>query len=311
MSEIEKKSENTAPKQAAAPVEKKVAERKSNTKIRIIAELSLLVLALVVMCIVGEVRKLSWWCHLRASLGSAKMSYELGKSYRDSDPRKSKMWLEKAAAKGHIEAIRQLAETDPKWMLELAKKGDKKAQLDMAAACRRDGKMEEAVKWYEKLAEKDDPQGMHALGVCYLDGTGVKKDLNKAEEWLQKAKDKGNEHSPDKLNDVAKSKKNYEKIDQLLPAAEKGDKKAQYELAGLYQKEEEKDNAFKWYEKAAQNGSVDAMYELGVCYNNGSGVTPDVGKGKDWLRKAAAKGHKGAKKQLKEIEKEEKAATGR
>ena len=333
MSEVEKQSENTAPveesaaqaeakaapvEQPAAPAEKPAAsdgKKKSNTKIRIIVELSLLVVALVVMCIVGEVKCLKWWCHMRASLGSAKMQYELGKIYdRENRREDAKRWLRKAADQGHSEAALLLVESAPtnaekiKLLLPAAEKGAPEVQYKLANLYRIEKKMDEAVKWYEKAARKEHAAAMHALGVCYLDGNGVKKDLKKAEEWLQKAKAKGNVHSEEKLKDVDKSKANYEKIEQLLPAAEKGDAKVQYELAGIYEQEMEDDNAFKWYEKAAQNGYVNAIFSLGICYWNGRGVKLDAKKGKALLLKAKAKGHKGAVKLLKEIEKEEAAA---
>ena len=34
----------------------------------------------------------------------------------------------------------------------------------------------EAVKWFRKAAEQNNPTAQHNLGVCYADGTGVEKD---------------------------------------------------------------------------------------------------------------------------------------
>ena len=206
MSEVEKQPENAAAEQNAAPAAEPKA-KDPNAKVRIIVELAVLVLAVIAVCIVGEARKLTWWCYLRAKLGSATMSYNLAKNYEEREPKKARMWLEKAASRGHIKALRELADKDPKWMRKLAEKGDKKAMLNMALACRRDGKMDEAIKWYEKAAAAGVSAAMHSLGVCYYEGTGVGKDVQKAKEWLQKAKDKGYGPSEIKLEEIEAAEK--------------------------------------------------------------------------------------------------------
>ena len=49
--------------------------------------------------------------------------------------------------------------------------------------------------------------------------------------------------------------------------------------------------ALKWYRKAAEQGSVEAHYQLGILYYNGRGVTKDVARGIKWHRRAAENGH--------------------
>ena len=121
MSEVEKQPESTAPEQkaapagaaAAAPVAEKAARsgKKLSTKIRLIVELAALVLALVVICIVGEVKNLKWWCYMRASLGSAEMQYKLGENCANENPKEAAEWFRKAAAQGHPKAAHRLVET--------------------------------------------------------------------------------------------------------------------------------------------------------------------------------------------------------
>jgi len=49
--------------------------------------------------------------------------------------------------------------------------------------------------------------------------------------------------------------------------------------------------AMKWYQKAASIGSVDAMDNLAIMYENGQGVKKDPKIAADWRQKAAeAKG---------------------
>ena len=48
--------------------------------------------------------------------------------------------------------------------------------------------------------------------------------------------------------------------------------------------------AVKWYQKAAEQGQVNAQYNLGFMYNNGVGMPQDYAKAKKWYRKAAEQG---------------------
>ena len=56
--------------------------------------------------------------------------------------------------------------------------------------------------------------------------------------------------------------------------------------------------AVKWFEKAAERGNVEAMYYLGECYRDGSGVDEDQKKAVEWFTKAAEQGHEEAKAEL-------------
>ena len=49
--------------------------------------------------------------------------------------------------------------------------------------------------------------------------------------------------------------------------------------------------AAKWYRKAAEQGDVDAQYNLGDMYRYGLGVSQDYTEGVKWYRKAAEQGH--------------------
>ena len=56
--------------------------------------------------------------------------------------------------------------------------------------------------------------------------------------------------------------------------------------------------AVEWYEKSANLGHSNAMYNYGVCYKNGWGVTKDVNQAREWYTKAAAQGDAKAKTKL-------------
>ena len=80
-----------------------------------------------------------------------------------------------------------------------------------------------------------------------------------------------------------------------IKAAEQGDVQAQYDLAVMYAKGQgmKKDDAeaVKWYRKAAEQGHADAQYHLGNAYAHGRGVAKDESEAVKWFRKAAEQGH--------------------
>jgi TPR repeat protein len=53
--------------------------------------------------------------------------------------------------------------------------------------------------------------------------------------------------------------------------------------------------AVKWYRKAAEQGYVDAQYNLGLMYEDGDGVAEDDIFAYMWWNLAAAQGHEKAK----------------
>ena len=52
--------------------------------------------------------------------------------------------------------------------------------------------------------------------------------------------------------------------------------------------------AFGWFVKAAESGFAAAQYNLGVCYHNGDGVNQDVMQAIYWYRKAAEQNYEPA-----------------
>lgn len=48
--------------------------------------------------------------------------------------------------------------------------------------------------------------------------------------------------------------------------------------------------AAEWYLKAAEQGDVDAQFNMGVYFRNGTGVAQDLHKAAQWFQKAAEQG---------------------
>ena len=47
----------------------------------------------------------------------------------------------------------------------------------------------------------------------------------------------------------------------------------------------------EWYQKAAENKDTIAMCLIGMCYEEGDGVTKDLAEAAKWYREAAENGH--------------------
>jgi TPR repeat protein len=128
---------------------------------------------------------------------------------------------------------------------------------------------------YRKAAEQGNAKAQFALGNCYKDGKGVKKDEAKALEWWTKA-------------------------------AEQGLREAQYNVGlcnynGYFNGSvmyEDVPAAVKWWKKAAAQGDELAQYMLGVCYTSGYIIGKDTRLAREYFRKAAAQGNAKAKKEL-------------
>ena len=56
--------------------------------------------------------------------------------------------------------------------------------------------------------------------------------------------------------------------------------------------------AVELFQKAADQGNVDAENNLGVMYFSGEGIARDTDKAKEWFAKAAAQGNADAKANL-------------
>jgi TPR repeat protein len=53
----------------------------------------------------------------------------------------------------------------------------------------------------------------------------------------------------------------------------------------------DKEEAVKWYRKAAEQNYTPAQSNLGCCYDSGQGVATDYVEAVKWYRKAAEQGH--------------------
>ncbi len=101
----------------------------------------------------------------------------------------------------------------------------------------------QAADWYKKSAASEDHLAQWLQGRLYLIGDGAQRNSNEAERWLR-------------------------------PAAEAGNRFAQYLLATSFEEKAPSDAA-KWYAEAAAQDVAQAQYRLGLLLSAGRGSAVD------------------------------------
>lgn len=85
-------------------------------------------------------------------------------------------------------------------------------------------------------------------------------------------------------------------------AADQGEVTAQYNLGLSYQEgtgvEQNLATAFDWFERAADQGDPKAQYETGLAYFTGEGTKQNYKRARKWYERAAKQGHAGAQHNL-------------
>ncbi len=132
-----------------------------------------------------------------------------------------------------------------------------------------------ALKHWQPLAEKGNPDAQYLLGIIYKNGYGVQVNFLEAEKWFRKS-------------------------------AGQGDVGAQYYLGVFMETGKGHPPDFKqagfWFKKAAQQGYPDAQYRLGKWYSKENGEEHDFVLAYVWFALADANGIQTAKPKIEEIE---------
>ena len=136
-------------------------------------------------------------------------------------------------------------------MVALANKGDAEAQYHVGMMYNNgigtQQNPKQAFEWFQKSAASNDPLGAYKLG-CYYDGQGAGIVTLDSTEALK----------------------------YKLVAAKAGYALAQYDVALLYEKQENFEEAMKWSKMAADQGYPSALYKLSGLYFQGKGAPKDL-----------------------------------
>lgn len=240
---------------------------------------------------------------MAAALGNAEAQYRIAQILMKDDVKEAMIMLEKAANNNYMEAI-----------------------LFLGDILLRQDKRDEALKWYEKAAEKENPIGINYVGLIVMES-----DQNRALSMFKKAADLGNGDAQcnyarllNKLNqnpveakkylDMAISQNNPSailengrsmidedaKLIEIEKAAKLGYEEAEFETGNIYYRRKELKKAFDYYKLAAshQNSRDSSIFNYALCLSNGWGCTKDTHTAADKYEKIAKNGDAMAKNNL-------------
>jgi len=274
------------------------------------------------------------WYLKAAEQGNDEAMMALASCYEDGygvprDIEEATEWYRKAAEEGNEEAQEWLDEfgsnTTPQKVPATAQQKSAQSAEDIfrqAVALYKAGQQDKAIALYRKSADMGYEQAKRALDVI-LNGAPqfttygatipqTPSVQNAAPPQQQAAPQKAAGKSvQDIYNEaVALSKAGqYEKAAELYrKAADQGDVDAQYNLAVYYKNgkgvSQDHAKATEWFRKAAEQGDAEAQNMLGNSYLNGAGVKQDNSKAAEWWRKAATQGHAKAQEKLEALKRE-------
>jgi len=264
-----------------------------------------------------------------ADLGYTQAQFHLGSLYENNDGRERQLndqlplnavqaalWYEKAARQGHAEAQYRLG------TIYLTERGISSSKYNG----------DRAVEWFEKATEQGHVEAHFALVSMYAPGRkagstfsnsakkygGVEIPQNgvKAAQWLQKAAERGDASVQYRVGKIYEEgagnfKKTWGKQDYYVceypvprnaaaaaryyqKAAEQGHVQASLDLGSMYAEgrgvPQDAVRAEQWFQKAADQGGVQAQYPVGEMYEKGRGVPQDYAKAAQWYQKVAGQG---------------------
>ena len=154
----------------------------------------------------------------------------------------------------------------------------------------------EACRWYDLAAQQGDAEAQCALAACYATGKGVKKDMARAFIWFEKAAAQNLPQALWNLGELYAAgldgvPADAKKATQLCKrAANAGFAPASATLGALFARAKKHDRAVQWWTLAAEQGDLEALFNLGQAHRLGLGVPKDEAKAFELMLKAAQGG---------------------
>lgn len=145
----------------------------------------------------------------------------------------------------------------------------------------------------EILAKQGDDKALLVLGRFYETGTGIEKNIEKAEQIYRHLADK---NDPDGFNQLAMLKEDQGKKQEVIllyqRAIELGSSSANYNLGLLYKHNKNYSKAKEMFEIAIKNdNSSSAMMSLGDLYRHGNDVEKNMELAEKWYRASMQSGN--------------------
>ena len=142
----------------------------------------------------------------------------------------------------------------------------------------------------EQIAARGNGEALYHLGMAYWTGTGANQNQRTAADYFRRAAAAGDPLGAYKLGCLYDGQDGVMKRDagQALIykkiAAEAGYALAQQDVAALYAQQRDFGTAIEWLEKAARQGTSDALMTYSSVHNGAPGIKPDPVKTAAYFR---------------------------
>lgn len=161
----------------------------------------------------------------------------------------------------------------------------------------------EAVKWFQKSAEKGNASGMYFLAYCYYRGLGCQVDRQLYKDWIQQAVAKGDPWSHYQWGMSCYRDKSFnidqKRIAELIAfSATNNGAAASVAMQGwIFETgyggtKKDPKKALDYYYQAASTEDAWAMAKIGDSYQKGFGVEKDRTEAARWYHRAAINGER-------------------
>ena len=146
-----------------------------------------------------------------------------------------------------------------------------------------------AFQCFHRVSEQGNGRAMCSIGKCYESGIGIEPDEKKAIESYERATEMGDSEAmcilgEYYLNGICVGEDKKKAVELFKRASELGNPRAKSnldfnrELVEKVEEEKEKKERFERMKKAAEDGDVESIFNLGKCYLKGEGVEMDKKK---------------------------------
>lgn len=152
----------------------------------------------------------------------------------------------------------------------------------------------------QKASDLGHRLARHTMARFLYKGKYVAKDITAAIELLKKCAEDGDSICLLEIADLyRKEEKDTNKyLEYLRKAVDADVREAKYDLAMVYYNNgtaEDYKKSVQILKSSVEDGDINSMYQLALCYRFGRGVESNMKEAMDLLRKAAANGHSKAK----------------
>lgn len=166
---------------------------------------------------------------------------------------------------------------------------------------------QEAFRCFNQAAEKGHAESQNELGEFYMRGLFVDKDESLARKWLEEASANGCKEADTTLVILNAPKGSTVTLDidengNVVAKLEKPAEKESGKPVSEYEQQFLDDKTFTTLLTLVETTyDPESMYELALCFLNGTGVEVNEGMAKGWLKESSKLGNKKAETLLKSL----------